>query len=100
MNLLRTLRFAWQRLTRGWSDRDTWNLDTTIAEFVYPRLKRFKEVNNGYPGSLTVEEWDNLLDDMIYAFGTSREIHSADRDWERVDRGLRAFAEWYFHLWW
>ena len=51
--------------------RDTWTLDTTIAEFVLPRLKLFKKVNNGYPGideMDTPEKWDEALDKMIIAF--------------------------------
>ena len=53
------------------SPRDTWNLDTTIAEFILPRLKLFKKLNNGYPGKEemdTPEKWDEALDKMILAF--------------------------------
>lgn len=51
--------------------RDTWNMDYTIAEYVLPRLKEFKKVANGYPGTGdadTPEKWDEIMDKMITAF--------------------------------
>lgn len=50
---------------------DLWNLDITIANFVLPRLKKFKKENIGYPGRKemdTPEKWDEALDKMILAF--------------------------------
>ena len=51
--------------------KDTWSLDHTIAEFILPRLKLFKKLNNGYPGRGdmdTSEKWDEALDKMILSF--------------------------------
>lgn len=51
--------------------KDTWNLNSTIAEFVLPRLKLFKKVSNSYPGQGEVdtpEKWNSCLDKMILAF--------------------------------
>lgn len=59
--------------------RDTWNLDYTIAEFVLPRLKLFKKLENGYPGKGemdTPEKWNEALDKMILAFE-----YMVDEDW-------------------
>ena len=50
---------------------DLWSLNITIANFVLPRLKRFKKENIGYPGideMDTPEKWDEALDKMILAF--------------------------------
>ena len=92
-----------QRIFRGWSDADTWNLDITVAQFILPRLIRFKELNNGYPHEMTSEEWDDILDDMIYAM----EIYSdydlpmeLECDWERVERGSAYFGKYFRDLWW
>ena len=63
----RAIHFFFQRRIRGWSDDDTWCLDTVIANFVLPRLKRFKELNNGMPNGLTEEKWDAILADIIVA---------------------------------
>ena len=49
--------------------KECWNLDTTIAEFVFPRLKQFKKDYDVCPGTLeSMEEWDDILDKMILAF--------------------------------
>lgn len=51
--------------------RDTWALDYTIAEFVLPRLKLFKEKTLGYPGTGeadTPEKWDAILDKIMFSF--------------------------------
>ena len=37
----RLIRWPLQRLTRGFDDRDLWNLDRTIAKLIVPRLKIF-----------------------------------------------------------
>lgn len=50
---------------------DLWSLDVTIANFVLPRLKKFKKRNISYPGIEemdTPEKWDEALDKMILAF--------------------------------
>ena len=67
----RLAKFKQQRIERGFDDTECWNLDTTIAQFVLPRLKHFKENTNGYPGNdeiPTFEKWNEVLDKMIYAF--------------------------------
>ena len=51
--------------------KETWSLDVNLAKYIIPRLKKFKELNNGYPGISemdTPEKWDEALDKMIQAF--------------------------------
>jgi hypothetical protein len=51
--------------------KETWSLDVNLAKYIIPRLKKFKELNNGYPviGEMdTPEKWDEALDKMIQAF--------------------------------
>ena len=51
--------------------KETWRLDVNLAKYIIPRLKKFKELNNGYPGISemdTPEKWDEALDKMIQAF--------------------------------
>jgi hypothetical protein len=44
------------------------SLDWTIAKFVLPRLRRFREVANGYPEDAgSMAGWLAKIDDMIYA---------------------------------
>lgn len=103
-----------QRLERGFDDTEVWNLDYTFAKFVLPRLKRFKEVNQGYPATMTYEEWDECLDRMIYAFENidyddksydgiewfNMPQEARDAVVEKVNEGLDLFRRHYFSLWW
>lgn len=99
---------------------DLWSLDITIANFVLPRLKKFKKENIGYPGIEemdTPEKWDEALDKMILAF--EYVIHEFDwwlddeyvtkiknsclaeekRRQAVISEGLQLFAKWFRYLW-
>lgn len=92
-------KFKKQRAERGFDDTETWGLDVTIAKFILPRLKRFKEISNGIPIGLTQEEWNKILDEIIEGF----EIISKDNmtiNSEKEQRALKLFSEHYFSLWW
>lgn len=41
---VRHRKFRKQRKKRGFDDTETWSLDTTFAQFMAPRLKRYIEV--------------------------------------------------------
>lgn len=63
--------FKQQRVERGFDDTECWNLDSTVARFILPRLIVFKENTIGYPGTdevPTFEAWTEILDKMIFAF--------------------------------
>ena len=106
----RNYKFLWQKLTRGFSDKDTWNLEYTIAKFILPRLVRFKEIGKCRPMNLTKEEWNAKLGDMIFSMEYAanqfknrefyeNEEHRKEFD-ERIDRGTKFFGEYFFDLWW
>lgn len=87
---------------RGWSDEDTWSLNTKFTEWFLPRLKRFREISIAFPHNITSDEWHSLIDEMIEGF----EIFLDDNfvgDQEKVNkinRALEVFKEWFLSLWW
>lgn len=97
-----------QRLERGFDDTETWNLDVTISKFIVPRLKRYKELNNGIPAQFkSKEEWDKILDEMIEGFelyedkwriNTDQNLTNLD-EYKRK-RAVKLLGEYYFDLWW
>lgn len=101
----REWEFYKQREVQGFSDDETFSLDTTISEFILPRLKRFRETEFSYPPDLeNNEEWRNILDDMIFAFECNSNKFDLDYQYfkqnnSRIDRGLQLFAKYYFDLW-
>lgn len=100
-------------------NRELWNLDYTIAEWIIPRLKQFKKINIGYPGRPpmdTPEKWDAAIDKMILSFEMVKkdpidvyheEFHSdydqfkkkSDEYMKTIQEGLHLFAEYYLDLW-
>ncbi len=99
----RAVRHLYQRLTRGWDDSQTYSLDYSLGQIIAPRLSRLKEINNGYPDSMTPEEWNAKLDKMIAAFefaGSERRWEAGPEEFEKHNEGLKLFAEHYWQLWW
>lgn len=96
----RFLKHLYQRIIRGWDDSETWSLDHSLAKLILPRLKRFKELQDGHPSDLSEKEWDEIIDKMIFAF----EWYSDD-PWckevpKEVNEGIELFSKWYRDLWW
>lgn len=92
-----------QRLERGFDTSETWNLDATIARFVYPRLKVFIEDVNRigtYPANMTFSEWVNILEDMLKGFELlmSDEIKTDDEE-KVIEKSLDLFRKHFFSLW-
>jgi len=46
---------------------DTWNLDVTMAEFILPRIVRYRKICDGHPSYMSQEEWWSILDKIIKA---------------------------------
>ena len=79
---------------------ELWNLDYTIAKFIYPRLKAFKEIVNTHPCDISFEEWKYTLDKMILAFELlCKDNWYDDNEQIKINEGLNLFAKYYQHLW-
>lgn len=92
--------FTDERLERGFDESELWNLDYTIACFVYPRLKAFRDGFDAHPEEMREDEWKGILDKILKGFeilisdGTKTE-----EDYKTEDEALRLFAEYYRNLW-
>ena len=85
---------------RGFSDSETWALDYTIAAFILPRLKRFRQITNGHPGHLTMEGWYNILMKIEYSFSMLTDDYALDKDDPEFKEGMKLFANYITHFWW
>ncbi len=105
---------------------DTWSMDCTLAMIIHPMLVQLKATTHGYPSTTTEQEWNEILDEMIWAF----EQKLGDEDWEslyydyevderemfgmklirhdrkgydlhhkRMQNGFRLFGKYYQNLW-
>jgi len=105
--ILRLLSYVYQRITRGWDDRELWDLDMTIARFILSRIKRFREIAKSYPGDIdemTGKRWDTILGDIAYSmeFYSSSISERMEKEFNknRVQRGLNNLARYFGYLWW
>lgn len=97
VNPERVEEYKKQRIERGFDDTECWNLDTTILQFVLPRLKRFRECTIGYPPEFkTLEEWQECLDKMIVAIEHIIDNTNDEKDYENFE----LFKKYFFNLWW
>lgn len=123
-------KYARQLLKRGFDDSETWDLGTAMAEWLIPRLKRFKKLNVGYPGRFAkykdgYEKWCKIIDEILWMLEervTEKEetdlfnqyylIPSAKRpsslgEWDewkkyekRLNKAKKLFGEMWPHFWW
>ena len=72
-HFFRRLRFAYQRVSRGWDDSQVWNMDSWLCETLPPMLRRL-QTGYGHPIDLTDDEWKAALDAMIAGFEAGKKI--------------------------
>lgn len=118
-----SLKHWYQRKTVGYDDSELWSLDFSIARFVLPRLKAFRQQKiNGVPASFlskdggdspeevdkAIEAWKAEIDKMILAFEIIAEpdyevAEEKYGDWKSQDKktkaGLTSFAKHFLNLW-
>lgn len=99
------LKWSWQRIVRGYSDRDLWDIGSYLQKLLPSMLETYKRNRMGSPGYLGKgddenspdyvschEEWDQILDKMIFLWRESSE-DTCSRKNEYEDEHLKAFCE-------
>lgn len=96
----REVRFFIQRINNGFDDSDLWDFDVTVAKFILPRLKRFKQKKDSRPSHLSINEWNNIIDCMILSFekivDSNYTANVKDKD---IIKGLDYFRNYFHYLW-
>lgn len=85
---------------------DTWNVDVTLSYVIVPLLTKLKETTHSYPSNLgSMDEWHEILDEMIWAFTYKRDNFDAigSEDFvviqERMSNGFQLFGKYFESLW-
>ena len=69
LNKIKDIKYFFQKLFRGSSDLDLWNLKDHLSEIILKKLILFKSMKrHGHPNKISAEYWEVILDDMIYSF--------------------------------
>lgn len=70
----KSLKWGWQRATRGYCDLDLWNLDNFYTNLLEASLKDFADMNKmGHPEGMKPEEWDQKIRDISMYFARSKD---------------------------
>lgn len=79
--LFKEPKYAWQRVNRGYSDRDLWNVDYALIRIIPPMVRSLKG-GISHPGSLCEE---------------GKSVEEGNADWqiilEKIARGFEAAGE-------
>lgn len=100
----RVVRWTKEFLYHGFHSADLYGLDTTLAEFIAPRLRQFIvwfDVRST-PMGMSRESWRDKLNRMTTAF----ELLQKDDLWsyteeerQSIQDGLRLFGKYFCDLW-
>lgn len=118
-NIMNSLSRWFQKKMRGYSDLELWNLDDTIAKWIVPRLKAFRDTTQAYPANLeSFEQWQEMLGEMIFGFefssdewyrdnalGRPKEEREKKKNElesmvKRAENGRVLFAKHFNEIWW
>jgi len=84
-------------------NEEIWNLESSFLEWIVPRLKLLKKNNISYPGYMTEEKWDKILDEMIDGFESNLErmdmLDETEENNKKLARSLHLFSKYFKHLW-
>lgn len=104
-NIYRFLKYSYQRLTRGFDDTATWNIDYHLATQIPAMIKVMKSRKIGYPEGLSEIEWANILENICIGFDAYAElddvydIETIKLETEKFEEGFVLFHKYYSYLW-
>ncbi len=115
--LFRQLKWAWQRVYRGWDDRVIWSIDWYLCEMLPVWLRTLREItgeppvefcdelDNVYSIGESQRMWSCILDEIADGFEASlknilnMESDDTEGDMEKHDKTMDLFKEHFFTLW-
>lgn len=111
-------RYGFERMFKGYDSVDTFSTFNKFIERYTKILTELRNCHYGYPYDLTEEEWDNILDEMIYHLYYMDEEHITEElekdvpdDWavssktvyevmdKHKDAFFELFSKYFYNLW-
>lgn len=83
------IKWAWQRVFRGWDDRVVWSIDCYLDEKIPEWLERLKKIKHGVPGNFIEFYEDGSVDDDKIAI--AKDLYNKMLD--RIINGFKAHKE-------
>lgn len=102
MSMIQTLKYALQRLTRGWDDRLLWDMSEYLDPMILATAKYHREQAHGYPAGVTKKKWYKALDIIIEGFGEEpdwKDKKKFNRYWKQREKAQVLLAFYWDDLW-
>lgn len=90
------IQAAWQRTTRGWADRDAWNMDTWFLHTIPQMLRHLAQHSHGYPGVPPFDGDDGAERWKDWLLETAGLLDTGLEDWQ--DAHNEYYEEYMEHL--
>ena len=87
------------RIKHGVSKRKLWDLDSTIAKFIAPRVSAFRDYTHCCPRDIRYEEWMFILGEIAWVFSTYDDEDMREMWPRRREIALEYFAKYFKYLW-
>jgi hypothetical protein len=93
----RIVKSFFQRGKKGWADSDTWSFDMYLAKVIRDGLIHFKKDLISLPHDLTKEQWELILNDIVFTFDCAWKITGGGPfgDELRYIKSANYTDEWY-----
>lgn len=62
------IKWAWQRVVRGYDDRLFWSMAEYLDPMVVAHVKNQRGQSHGHPANLTEKRWNKVLDTILKGF--------------------------------
>lgn len=112
-----TFKYFLQRIFRGWSDDEAWDVYSHICRRFADPLKSLQKNHYGYPPCLTYRKWSNILKQIVWSFEEVNKDENGELigKWEdlrdpkekekylryqkRLNKGFELFGKYFQNLW-
>ncbi len=93
--MFREIKYAYQRITRGYSDRDCWDIDHFLSTIIPPMVRKLK-IGSGCPSNVFDKEaknnechkWYDILEEIAQGFEACEAIKSGKAsEWISTESG-------------
>jgi len=100
--MIQTLKYAYQRLTRGYDDRLFWSLADYVDPMIVAHVRNLAVMGNGHPAGLTEKKWQKVLITILAGFGdepTSGDVKEWKKYMKTRQKALVLLAFYWDNLW-
>lgn len=101
--MIQTIKWAYQRLTRGYDDRLFWDMSEYLDPMIVAFIDNQRKNGCGYPSDMTEKKWNKVLATIHSGFVPEPEIGASKKVWSKYlksrDKALVLLAFYWDNLW-